>query len=59
MLFAQSLGEYGGFGSIIARLTTAFDAAAQWLQLSLREDRGVWIAVAVTIVVGAWLFRRR
>jgi hypothetical protein len=58
MLLAQSLGEYGG-GNVIGRLLGVFDAAVQWLQTSLQEDRTAWIVGVVCIVIVWFLFRRR
>ncbi len=59
MLIAQSLGEYGGGGGIAAGIATTVQNGANWIQLSLREDRNLWIAAVVCVVVGMWLFRRR
>lgn len=59
-IFAQSLGEYaGGSGGLAAEFASAFRSGANWLQLSLREDRHLWIAAAVCLVLGLWVFRRR
>lgn len=58
MLIAQSLGEYGA-GSVIAQLATNAESGAAWLQRSFQEDRTVWIAAAVCLVLGMWIFRRR
>ena len=59
MLLAQSLGEYGGAGSIITQVASSVESGAQWVQLSLRDNPGAWIGAAVCIVVVVWLFRRR
>jgi hypothetical protein len=59
MLLAQSFGEYGGSSGVGARLIRAFESAAQWIELSLREDRSAWIAGVVCVVIVLWLFRRR
>jgi hypothetical protein len=59
MLLAQSFGEYGGSSGVGARLIRAFESAAQWIELSLREDRSAWIAGVVCVVIALWLFRRR
>jgi len=58
MLLAQSFGEYGG-GGLLARFATLVESAAQWIQLSFRENRSVWIAAAVCVAIVLWLFRRR
>ena len=58
MLVAQSLGEYGA-GSVIAQLGTNLESSVAWLQRSVQEDRPVWIAAAVCLVLGLWIFRRR
>jgi len=59
MLFAQSLGEYGALGDVVARITTTFESVSQWVQGSLREDTTAWIVAAVVVVGVVWLFRRR
>jgi hypothetical protein len=58
VLLAQSFGEYGG-GGLLAHLATLVESAAQWVQLSLRENRSVWIAAVVCVAIVLWLFRRR
>jgi hypothetical protein len=58
MILAQALGEYGAASDLVARFARVFDSGAQWVGLSLREDRPFWIAAAVFVVVVAWLFRR-
>lgn len=59
VILAQSLGEYGGSSGLLARAIHALEAGMNWVQLSLREDRPVWIGAAVCVVLGLWLFRRR
>jgi hypothetical protein len=59
MFFAQSFGEYGGSSGVGARMVRALESAAQWVELSLREDRPAWIAAIVFVVFVLWLFRRR
>ena len=58
MVFAQSLGEYGGSSGVIAQFVRAIESGSQWVQLSFNEDRSVWIAVGVCLVIGLWLFRK-
>jgi hypothetical protein len=58
-LFAQSLGEYGAGSGIAASVASSIQDGAHWLELSLKEDRGMWIAGAICVVLGVWLFRRR
>ena len=57
MLFAQSLGEYGA-GGIVAHVAATFQSAAQWIQMSLREEPGMWIGGAVCLGLLMWLARR-
>ncbi|HVH55912.1 MAG TPA: hypothetical protein VM791_06640 [Vicinamibacterales bacterium] len=60
MLIAQSLGEYGGGGGGIASgLATSVQNGARWLELSLREDRNLWIAAVVCVVLLLVVTRRR
>ena len=60
MLSAQSLGEYGGGGGGIASgLATSVQNGARWLELSLREDRNLWIAAVVCVVLLLVVTRRR
>lgn len=59
MIFAQSLGEYGGSSGVLAQLFGVFESGTQWVELSLREDRTIWIAAGICLVLGLWLFRRR
>ncbi len=42
----------------MAQLVRAVESGTQWVQLSLREDRTVWIGVGICFVLGLWLFRR-
>jgi hypothetical protein len=58
MLIAQSFGEYGG-GGLLARAATLVESAIQWVELSFRENRSLWIAAAVCMAIVLWLFRRR
>ena len=58
MIFAQSLGEYGGSSGLMAQLIRTVESGTQWVQLSLREDRPVWIGAAVCLVFVLWLSRR-
>jgi hypothetical protein len=59
-VFAQSLGEYaGGGGGIAAVMASAVRDTSNWLQLSLREDRHLWIGAVVCLVLAMWVFRRR
>ena len=58
MIFAQSLGEYGGSSGLVAQFARAFESSTQWVQLSFREDRPVWIGAGVCLVFVLWLFRR-
>jgi hypothetical protein len=60
MLIAQSLGEYGGAGGgIAAGLASTVTNGINWVELSLREDRNLWIAAVVCVLLGMWLFKRR
>lgn len=61
ILLAQSVGQYGGAGGggIAEAVTSSVQNAAVWMQLSLREDRSVWIAGVVCLLFGMWVFRRR
>ena len=58
MILAQSLGEYGGSSGVLAQFARAVQSGAQWVQLSFAEDRPLWIAAGVGVVLGLWLFRR-
>ena len=58
MIFAQSLGEYGGSSGVLTQFVRVFDSATQWVELSLREDRAIWIGAGVCLVFGLWLSRR-
>jgi hypothetical protein len=58
-LFAQSLGEYGAAGGLFGGLANAISGASNWVQLSLREDRSMWIAGAGCALVLYWFFNRR
>ena len=58
MVLAQSLGEYGASGGVMAQLVSAIESGADWMQLSLREDHAIWIGAGICLVVGLWLFRR-
>jgi hypothetical protein len=58
MIFAQSLGEYGVSSGVIAQFFHAVESGTQWLQISLREDRPIWIAAGICLVLGLWLTRR-
>lgn len=58
MIFAQSLGEYGGSSGVLARLVGIFESGTQWVELSLREDRAIWITAGICLVLGLWLSRR-
>jgi hypothetical protein len=60
MRIAQSLGEYGGGGGGIASgVATSVQNGARWLELSLREDRTLWIAGVVCVVLLLVVTRRR
>jgi hypothetical protein len=58
MIFAQSLGEYAVTSGVIAQLARGVESGAQWIQLSWREDRFIWIAAGLCLVLGLWLTRR-
>lgn len=51
----QNLGEYGGLAGIGGTL----QSAANWVETSLDQDRGVWIGAAVVIVILLFVFRRK
>ena len=58
MLIAQGLGEYaGGSGGVAAELGALVQTTVWWVQMSLREHRGIWIAAAVCF--GWWALKRR
>lgn len=57
MIFAQSFGEYGGT-SLAAEAVRGVESGTQWVRLSLTEDRPLWIAAGVCLVLALWLFRR-
>jgi len=60
MLIAQSLGEYGGGGGGIASgVATSVQNGARWLELSLREDRTLWITAVVCVALFLFVTRRR
>jgi hypothetical protein len=61
LLGLQSLGEYAGAsgGGLGAELASSVQNTARWVQMSLREDRSLWIAAAVCLVLSTWVFRRR
>ena len=59
MIFAQSMGEYAGAGSLMATLAGSVQSASQWAQLSLREDTSAWVAAGVGLCILMWLFRGR
>ena len=60
LVIAQSLGEYaGGSGGLFSELGASVQAGANWLQLSLREDRNLWITGVVCLGLVLWFFRRR
>jgi hypothetical protein len=52
----QNIGEYGGLAGGMAG---AFQSAANWVEMSLDQDRGVWIGAAVVIVSLLFVFRKR
>jgi hypothetical protein len=58
-VYAQSIGEYGGASGVLAQVVRTLESAAQWVELSFREDRPIWIAAGVCLVIGLWVFRRR
>jgi hypothetical protein len=58
MIFAQSLGEYGVAGGVLGQFASGVESGAQWIEMSLREDRVIWIAAALCLVLGLWLTRR-
>jgi len=51
----QNLGEYGA----LSGLSGGLQSAANWVETSLDQDRGVWIGAAVLIVIVLFLFRKR
>ena len=60
MLIAQSLGEYGGGGGGIASgIATSVQNGSRWLEMSLREDRTLWITAAVCVALFLFMTRRR
>jgi hypothetical protein len=58
MIFAQSLGEYGVAGGAVAQLARGVESGAQWIQLSLSEDRAIWIVAGLCLVLGLWATRK-
>jgi len=47
LLVAQSLGEYGNGSGLAAQFASAVQTGAACLELSLREDRQLWIVSAL------------
>ena len=47
MLIAQTMGEYGGLAGVGA----AAQSAADWVEISLQQDRAVWIGVAIAFAL--------
>jgi len=58
MIFAQSLGEYGGSSGVLAQFVRAIQSSTQWIELSFTEDRPLWIGAGVCVLIVLWLFRR-
>jgi hypothetical protein len=58
MLLAQSLGEYGA-GNAITQVVNVVGGGVQWVQTSLHDNPGTWIAITICAVLGVWLTRRR
>jgi hypothetical protein len=52
----QNIGEYGG---LAGGLGGGIQSAVDWVEMSLQQDRGVWIGAAVLVVVLLFVFRRR
>jgi type II secretory pathway component PulM len=44
---------------MVARVAMSFESAAQWVQMSVREEPAVWIGGAVCLAIVVWLVRRR
>ena len=51
----QNLGEYGA----LSGLSGGLQSAANWVETSFDQDRGVWLGAAVLIVILLFVFRRR
>jgi hypothetical protein len=58
MLVAQSLGEYGALGSMIARIASTFDSTTDLLGESFHAHRTMWIA-AFCVLAAFLIFRKR
>ena len=58
MIFAQSLARTGVAGAVIGQFARAVESGAQWIELSLKNDRAIWVAAALCLVLGLWLTRR-
>ena len=58
MLVAQSLGEYGALGSMIARIASTFDSTTALLGESFHQHRTMWIA-ALCVLAAFFIFRKR
>ena len=57
MLIAQALGEYGGGGGIPGEFVSSVQSLVTRAELSIRDNP--WTAIAVVVVFGVWLVRKR
>ena len=57
MLIAQALGEYGGGGGMLRDVVSSAQTLANRAELSIRDNP--WTAIAIVVVFGVWLVRRR
>jgi hypothetical protein len=55
ILFAQALGEYGA----MAGFASGLEAAANRVELAMREPENVALTAFVVLVLGYFLLRRR
>ena len=57
MLIAQALGEYGGGGGMLREFVSSVQTLANRAELGVRDNP--WTAVAIVVVFGVWLIRKR
>ena len=57
MLIAQALGEYGGGGGMLGDFVSTVHNLVNRAELSIRNNP--WTAIAIVLVFGVWLVRKR
>ncbi len=55
-MLAQTIGEYGGLASLIAKIERAVYSVNRWVRTAGPE---VWLGVAAAVLLLLWLWRRR